>query len=169
MPPGGALPGAAVALAGAQANDPAAMAGAGFPNPGAPNGVGAPGGPEGSGAAGQSPQFPKGSAEYAVQKIVLAVVSGNLDGLDEVISEKSRGLLAELRDGTADPGKVDELKEQFAQVQLAGQPKNNGSSKTINLRNVTGDFFSFTVARDRNEEIYKVSTLTIRAGKNSRR
>ncbi len=145
------------------------MAAAGFPNAGVPNGAGGPGAPEGSSAAGQAPQFPKGSAEYAVQKIVLAIISGNLDGLDEVISEKARSLLAELRDGTIDPGKVDELKEQFAQVQLAGQPKNNGSSKTINLRNATGDFFSFTVAREKNEEVYKVNSLSIRPGKNSRR
>jgi hypothetical protein len=141
----------------------AALANGGIP------GAGGAGGPEGAAAAGQAPQFSKASAEYAVQKVVLALISGNIDGLDEVISEKARGLLAELRDGTVDPDKVDELKEQFAQVQLAGQPKNNGSSKTINLRNATGDYFSFTVARERNEEIYKVNNLTIRAGKGSRR
>lgn len=132
-------------------------------------GAGVPGGPEGAGANGQAPQFPKASAEYAVQKVVLAIISGNLEGLDEVISEKSKGLLAELRDGTVDPQKLDELKEQFTQVQLAGPPKNNGTSKTLNLKNQTGDTLSFTVARERNEETYKVNNLAIRAGKASRR
>lgn len=136
---------------------------------GVPGGVQGAGGPEGAGGGGQVPQFAKGSAEYAVQKVVMAIITGNIEGLDEVISEKSRGLLAELRDGTVDSGKLEELKEQFAQVSLAAPPKNNGSSKTVNLRNPTGDTLSFTAARERNEETYKVKELSIRAGKSSRR
>lgn len=170
--PGGSIagfPGGAAAVP--PGADPAAAAANGFP--GAVPGAGVPGsgipGAEGAGGTGQIPEFPKGSAEYAVQKVVLAIISGKLDGLDEVISEKARGLVAELRDGTVDPEKLIELKEQFAQPSLAGQPKNNGTSKTVNLRNPSGDTLSFTVARERGEETYKVNALTIRPGKGSRR
>ena len=135
---------------------------------GLPNGA-IPGGAEGIPGAGQVQQFEKTSVEYPVQKVMLGLVSGNLEGLDEVVSEKAKGLLAEVRDATLSEDRLAELQEQFAKPQLAGKPKVNGPATTVVLRGEAGDHITFSVARDKGEEVYKVREMSIRPNTKNRR
>lgn len=129
----GALPGATGAVA---AGDPAMAAGG---IPGAEGAAGA--------AGGGPPQFPEGSVEYVVQKVVLAIINEKPEGLEDVISERAKGVLLSLRDGSIEPEKLTELKEQFNQVTLLSA-KNSGTTRTIVLRGGEGHVMTFTVGKE---------------------
>jgi hypothetical protein len=137
----GAIPGAPGALA---AGDPA-MAAAGIP--GAEGAVGAAGG-------GGPPQFPEGSVEYVVQKVVLAIINEKPEGLEDVISERAKGVLLSLRDGSIEPEKLTELKDQFKQVTLLSA-KNSGTTRTIVLRGGEGHVMTFTVGKEKDANVVK--------------
>jgi hypothetical protein len=137
----GAIPGAPGALA---AGDPA-MAAAGIP--GAEGAVGAAGG-------GGPPQFPEGSVEYVVQKVVLAIINEKPEGLEDVISERAKGVLLSLRDGSIEPEKLTELKGQFNQVTLLSA-KNSGTTRTIVLRGGEGHVMTFTVGKEKDANVVK--------------
>lgn len=143
MPAGvGALPGAPGALA---AGDPA-MAAAGIP------GAEGAAGSEGGGNA--PPQFPEGSVEYVVQKVVLAIINEKPEGLEDVISERAKGVLLGLRDGSIETEKLKELKDQFSQVALVSS-KNSGTTRTIVLRGGEGHVMTFTVGKEKDANVVR--------------
>jgi len=136
----GALPGSPGALA---AGDPAMAAGG---IPGAEGAAGA--------AGGGPPQFPEGSVEYVVQKVVLAIINEKPEGLEDVISERAKGVLLSLRDGSIEPEKLTELKDQFNQVTLLSA-KNSGTTRTIVLRGGEGHVMTFTVGKEKDANVVK--------------
>lgn len=138
----GALPGAPGAPA---AGDPA-MAAAGLP------GAEGAAGSEGGGNA--PPQFPEGSVEYVVQKVVLAIINEKPEGLEDVISERAKGVLLSLRDGSIEAEKLTELKDQFNQVTLLSA-KNSGTTRTIVLRGGEGHVMTFTVGKEKDANVVK--------------
>lgn len=138
---------------------------AGFPGapdgyPGGPDGY--PGGPEGTEGApgqGQVPSYDEGTPEYAVQKLVIQVAKGDLTGLDEVISARATGVLAQLREGDVPEEKLETLKTQMGRVKLLNR-RPDGSSYDIFLQNDQNEILHFTCRRE--GEDYVVKEFSVR-------
>lgn len=135
---------------GQQAQHAAAAAG-GATAPGTDGAAGNPGGEPGSQGGGYEqaklPSFPDGSAEKAVQQLILKVTAGDTTGLDELISEKADGVLKELRDGTISEDKLRELKESWGQVRSVNV-RQVGGGKEILLQNAKGTLLPFQCHRE---------------------
>lgn len=117
---------------------------------------------EGNGPAGnvpQAPTFPIGTAEYAVQKVCLAVAAGQYTGLDGVVSAKADGVLAQIRDGAVSEDEINSFKKRFGEVRLLSV-KPRGSTKIVTLQNTGGEALVFTLAKE--DEIFRVRDLEIK-------
>ncbi len=129
------------------------------PQPGGAAGAGFSGAPGGGGVP-QNPTAQAGTPEYSAQKVVLQLLTGDLSGLEEFISPKCKGLLADVRDGKATDQQKDELKKLFAGLQAAGKPRVESGAKVITVRNAEGSMITFKVKKE--GESQKVTEMTVK-------
>ncbi|NQV26862.1 MAG: hypothetical protein HQ518_21130 [Rhodopirellula sp.] len=114
------------------------------------------------GGAGQAQEPPADSPDYPAFKLVMGLMQGKYDGLDEFVSTKSRGLTEKIRSGSLTTTEKDDLKKTFAQPQLVGQPRTINGSRTVTLN--SGDQVITLVSKKQGSD-WKVSSITIRAAK----
>lgn len=126
---------------------------------------GFPGGEEGmvprAGAEEVTVETEKGTADYAVQQLVLKMKAGTTEGMDELIGERTNDkILAPLRDETATP---EQLKEAQALVQGAKliRSREVGTTKLFHVSTSAGKALTFTVRRDDGRSDYKVNSLKV--------
>ena len=174
MPPGG-LAGAPGAPGAAGATSPMPGGGAAPKPPGAagqpmPQGglAGAPGA-SGAGNAGtpQNPSSPAGTPEYSAEKVVVQLLAGDISGLEEFISPKCKGPLADVRDGKATDKQKDELKKLFTGLQGAGKPRMESSAKVIPVRNAEGATITFRVKKE--NDSHKIIEMTVEPSSSKKR
>ena len=131
---------------------------------GGPNGAHAGGAagamlePGAAGATGEVQKFDENTAEYVVQQLVLKLQTGEIDGIEELIGEKAREQLGELREGTISPEMLEAAKQMMTGVQLVNV-REASTGKTIILRNAAGQTLSFTCRRE--DGNYKVTALKV--------
>lgn len=128
---------------------------------------GGPGGP-GGGGRGNTPDFDEGTAENALQQVVLKTTAGDLKGLKKYITDDAEGILGDLRSGEISAARLKEAQDMMAQVSLSGRPRQSGRVKTINLKNGSNRILSFECERQKGG-IYLVAKLTVRDSTNSKR
>lgn len=157
---GGAPSGHGAGAPGGAAGPPAGYPGGPEGYPGGPEGY--PGGPEGTESApgqGQVPSYDEGTPEYAVQKLVIQVAKGDLSGLDEVISARATGVLAQLREGEVPEDRLEKLKTQMARVKLLNR-RSDGGTYNVFLQNDQSEVLHFTCRRE--GEDYLVKEFNVR-------
>jgi hypothetical protein len=130
--------------------------------PGAP-GVGAI--PEGyasdipGATAPQQQTFEEGTAEYAVQQLVLKMQSGNTEDVDKLINEKTKDpILQPLLEGKVEEEQIAKNKELVAGANLTAR-RESGNSKTFIVSNATGQVLTFTARKD--GDAYKVVNIRV--------
>ena len=115
----------------------------------------------GTGADDVTVETEKGTADYAVQQLVLKMKAGTTEGMDELIGERTNDkILASLRDETATP---EQLKEAQALVQGAKliRSREVGTTKLFHVSTSAGKALTFTVRRDDGRSDYKVNSLKV--------
>jgi len=162
--PNGAAPAGAIPPGGAA---PMPLGAAGQPMP--PGGfAGAPGAP-GAGNAGtpQNPSSPAGTPEYSAEKVVVQLLAGDLSGLEEFISPKCKGPLADVRDGKATDKQKDDLKKLFTGLQGAGKPRTESGAKVLSVRNAEGATITFRVKKE--NDSHKIIEMTVKPPSSKKR
>jgi hypothetical protein len=94
-----------------------------------------------------------------VQKLLIQVAKGDFAGLDEVISPRATGVLAQMREGQLPEDRLEELKTQMSRVKLLSR-RGDGLSYNVFLQNDQGEVLQFTCRRE--GEDYLVRQLTVR-------
>lgn len=116
---------------------------------------------EGGGQA-KPPEYPPGSAEYAVVKIVMAVANGNEDDLKqlaEFISDDAEGdILPALRSGEVTDEQLAKFKEIMGRVRPANM-RNSRGKVTLTMQNDKGQFLHFRCSK--NGETFQVEELDV--------
>jgi len=111
------------------------------------------------GATAPQQKFEEGTAEYAVQQLVLKMQAGNSEELDNLISEKTKDpVLQPLLEGKADQEQIQKNKELVAGATLASR-RDSGSSKLFVVNNSGGQVLTFTARKD--GEAYKVVSIRV--------
>lgn len=112
-----------------------------------------------SGAAGATgPSFPSGSADEAVYKFCVAMAEGDTAAANEFVSAKSKGILAELHEGTLSEEKIEEVTNLLTPLtELSRNPEQTGSTKRA-LRNGKGQSISFTLKKEK--DAYKITEFS---------
>jgi hypothetical protein len=151
-----AIPTAGAAHGGAgSAGVPGADGLAGFAGPG---GIpGAEGQPEGGGA--QQQQFPIGTMQYPVQKLMQMAKAGDYTGADEIISDKAKALAGTIRDNELSDEQTEAFKTTFDNFAQTGE-KNTGTGKQVTFRNGQNQFLQFTVVKE--GQVFRIRDLVIR-------
>lgn len=115
-----------------------------------------------SGTAQQQPkkEFEPGTADYAVQQLVLKMQAGTTAGLSELISEKSGDeILAPLRDGSASDAQIKAAQELATSPKIMGK-REAGTTMMYYIRNAGGEVLTFSVRRD-DDSKYRVTSLKV--------
>jgi hypothetical protein len=109
--------------------------------------------------AGTQKTFEEGTAEYAVQQLVLKMQAGNTEGMDKLISEKTKDdVLQPLVEGKADADLINKNKELVAGARLTNQ-RESGKSKLFYVNNTAGQVLTITARRD--GDAYKVVSIRV--------
>ncbi len=110
-------------------------------------------------AAAPQQKFEEGTAEYAVQQLVMKMQTGNTEELDKLISEKTKDpVLQPLLEGKADEEQIQKNKELVAGATLASR-RESGSSKLFVVNNAEGKVLTFTARKD--GEAFKVVNIRV--------
>lgn len=138
-----------------------AAAGAPMPPGGAFPGAGGPGqgGPPGQGGAPQSPQSQPGTAEFSAESIVIQALKGDVSGLEDFISPKCKGLLGDIRDGTATEKQIEDFKKLFVGFKPISA-RNESGAKLLTIRNADNATITFKVKKEGDD--YKVIEMTVK-------
>jgi len=132
--------------------------------PGAPPGEGGiPGGP-GQGQ-GQGQQLaPKGTWEYAIQRLMQMAETGDYSGADEVISKTAKGLAGSIRSGDLNSSQVEAYKTTFKNLNMTNRKAAGGNALQVTLQNGQKQFLQFTVSKEEGGT-FRIKDLVIRDGK----
>lgn len=123
-------------------------------------------GEEASGGS-QAKQFDAGTAEHAVQQLVLKLQSGDTAGLPGLISERSNDrILKSLREGNADAALIEQAKTMSSGAELVSMRDGPGQ-KTFVVRNGAGQML--TIIAKREGDAYKVFDVKVTAPPRGRR
>ncbi len=101
-----------------------------------------------------------GSIEYVIQSLIAMAKSGNYDGVDNIISEKAKGLAANVREGNLPSTQIEAFKTKFDKLTPLSR-KNVGSGLQYNFKQGT-TLISITVSKENGT--FRVKELTIRDG-----
>jgi hypothetical protein len=111
------------------------------------------------GATAPQQKFDEGTAEYAVQQLVIKMQAGNTEDLDKLISEKTKDpILLPLFEGKADAEQIQENKELVAGASLTSR-RESGSSKYFVVNNSAGKVLTITARKD--GDAYKVVNIRV--------
>jgi len=113
----------------------------------------------GAGGGGAGAEPPADSPEFPAYKVVVGLKDGKYEGLNEFVSQRGRGILEKVRLGRLSDDEKKELKETFAEPQLAAPPRNASGGRQINLRSGSQ---LITILVKREGDDWKVSELSIR-------
>jgi hypothetical protein len=117
--------------------------------PGAVPGTAPVGGEGGPGGQGNQQQLgPKGSPEYAIQRVMQMAKSGDYSGADEVISKKAKGLAAGMRNGDLTSSQLDSFKTSFDNLQYLSRKASGGSGMAVNYAQGNSTVYTFTVIKE---------------------
>ena len=94
-----------------------------------------------------------------MQKLVIQVAKGDLTGLDEVISARATGVLAQMREGKVPEERLEKLKAQMARVKLLSR-RGDGLNYNLFLQNDQGEVLHFNCRRE--GEDYVVREFAVR-------
>ena len=109
-----------------------------------------PPGTPGFGEQGGQPaasQAQKGTLEYAIIKLSEMAKTGNYDGVEELISERAKGLAASIRKGELTEEKIESYKSSFEGLELYST-KASGNGRQFILKNRDGKLLQFLVVKE---------------------
>jgi hypothetical protein len=115
-------------------------------------------GGQGGGGGGQAP--PADSPEFPAFQLVMGLMQGKYEELNKYVSGRARGELQKIGAGKLTDGEKAELKQTFAQPQLAGQPRNARGGRQIVLKSGEN---TITILVKKEGTDWKVSELSIRS------
>jgi len=87
---------------------------------------------------------------------------GKYEGLGDMVSSRSRGLIEKIRNGSLTKEEKEGFKKTFAEPKLVGQPRTVRGSRTITLSN--GEQI-ITIVSKKQGSSWKVSSLSVKAAK----
>ncbi|MBI1309932.1 hypothetical protein GC176_01390 [bacterium] len=120
--------------------------------------AGSGGGPGGGGAAAP----PADAPEFPAYHLVMGLMRGKYEDMASYVSSRARGELQKIAAGKLTDEEKAELKQSFAQPQLAGQPRNARGGRQIVLK--SGETM-ITILVKKEGKDWKVAELTIRDAK----
>ncbi len=127
--------------------------------PGEPSGN--PDDPTATGEEGEPTIFEPGSAEEAVQKIVLALKAGKAEGLSEFITKDAKKPLDKIRAGEIEGRRMEYYKQTFRSVQLYNKPRVVKGKYLIVLLNDKNQYLRFSCTKKKGDDFWKVAKLEI--------
>jgi hypothetical protein len=113
-----------------------------------------------------NPVSPVGSAEYSAEKVVVQLLSGSVSGLEEFISPKCKGPLADVREGKASDKQIEEMKKLFQGLQPVGKPRKESGATVLSVKNADGTMITFRIKKE--EESFKVIEMTVKPASTKR-
>jgi len=101
-------------------------------------------------ARAETPKYPDGSAENAVVQLALHVENEDFEEMKNVISDKAKGLLKDLRSGNPSAGRIKRAQYLFAQVKPSGgdAKKLPGGERQFTLINKRGLYLDFKCRKE---------------------
>ena len=106
----------------------------------------------------RSPTSQVGTPDYAAEQVTLHLAAGEPAGLDEFISSRCKGLLADVRDGKATDEQLEDSQKLFTGLQPAGRPRTQDGEWFLSSRNSEGTTITFRVKKE--GTAYKVLGMT---------
>jgi len=105
-------------------------------------------------------EFAPGSAEDAVQKVVLAIRDNNFEGMSEFISKSGKDDLSLIRENKLGERKLGYLQQVFKNIVLPQPARKSGSRRLATLYNNKNQLMIFTLKEE--QSIWKISKLEIK-------